>query len=97
MPSLSRFQLLKSRKSSRGRGKCINLVFSCSTQKFDSRGRTNLTVVMVSDYCRDSYQCKFDYAVTGSREAGWFTKVYQWQYNDIRNNGLKPGFFLIEY
>ncbi len=40
--------------------------------------------------CGESYQCKFDYSVTLSREFAIFTKYYQDQFVNIREGVLKP-------
>ena len=40
--------------------------------------------------CGESYQCKFDFVTTLSREFAAFTKFYQDEYINIREGVLKP-------
>eukprot|EP00096_Caligus_rogercresseyi_P016873 TRINITY_DN996_c0_g2_i3.p1 TRINITY_DN996_c0_g2~~TRINITY_DN996_c0_g2_i3.p1 ORF type:complete len:1255 (-),score=221.80 TRINITY_DN996_c0_g2_i3:184-3948(-) len=42
------------------------------------------------DTCGESYQCKYDYATTLSKEFAIFTKYYQDQFINIREGVLKP-------
>jgi len=44
----------------------------------------------VEDLCGDSYQCKYDYSTTLSKEFASFTKYYQDQFVNIYENVLKP-------
>ena len=52
--------------------------------------RTWVDEDMVDSTCGESYQCKFDYSVTLSREFAVFTKYYQDQFINIREGVLKP-------
>jgi len=45
---------------------------------------------MVEAACGESYQCKFDYSTTLSREFAVFTKYYQDQFVNIREGVLRP-------
>jgi len=45
---------------------------------------------LVDDFCGDSYQCKYDYSTTLSREFAMFTKYYQDQFVNIYEAVLKP-------
>jgi len=45
---------------------------------------------LVRDFCGNSYQCKYDYATTLSREFAMFTKYYQDQFINIYEEVLKP-------
>ena len=40
--------------------------------------------------CGESYQCKYDYSTTLSREFAMFTKYYQDGFVNIREDVLKP-------
>ena len=44
----------------------------------------------MQDLCGDSYQCKYDYATTLSKEFAMFSKYYQDQFVNIYENVLKP-------
>ena len=45
---------------------------------------------LVEETCGESYQCKYDYSTTLSREFAIFTKYYQDQFVNIREGVLKP-------
>ena len=45
---------------------------------------------LVDDTCGESYQCKYDYSTSLSREFAIFTKYYQDQFVNIREGVLKP-------
>ncbi len=52
--------------------------------------RTWVNEDIVDQTCGTSYQCKFDYSVTLSREFAVFTKYYQDQFINIREGVLRP-------
>lgn len=45
---------------------------------------------LVEEICGESYQCKYDYSTTLSKEFAQFTKYYQDQFVNIYENTLKP-------
>jgi len=45
---------------------------------------------LVDDTCGESYQCKYDYSTSLSREFAIFSKYYQDQFVNIREGVLKP-------
>jgi len=45
---------------------------------------------LVAEVCGESYQCKYDYSTSLSREFAIFTKYYQDQFVNIREGVLKP-------
>lgn len=45
---------------------------------------------LVEETCGESYQCKYDYSTSLSREFAIFTKYYQDQFVNIREGVLKP-------
>jgi hypothetical protein len=45
---------------------------------------------IVEQTCGESYQCKYDYSVTLSREFAIFSKYYQDTFVNIREGVLKP-------
>lgn len=51
---------------------------------------TWVTDELVRDFCGDSYQCKYDYATTLSKEFAMFSKYYQDQFINIYEDVLKP-------
>ena len=44
----------------------------------------------MAEVCGESYQCKYDYSTSLSREFAIFTKYYQDQFVNIREGVLKP-------
>ena len=52
--------------------------------------RTWVNAKLVDDTCGESYQCKYDYSTSLSREFAIFTKYYQDQFVNIREGVLKP-------
>lgn len=52
--------------------------------------RTWVDEDMVESMCGESYQCKYDYSTSLSREIAVFTKYYQDQFVNIREAVLKP-------
>ena len=64
---------------------------SCSSKFYlISISRTWVTDELVRDFCGDSYQCKYDYATTLSKEFAMFSKYYQDQFINIYEDVLKP-------
>ena len=57
---------------------------------FFSRSRSWVDDDLVAAVCGESYQCKFDFVTTLSREFAAFTKFYQDEYINIREGVLKP-------
>ena len=52
--------------------------------------RTWVDANLVAEVCGESYQCKYDYSTSLSREFAIFTKYYQDQFVNIREGVLKP-------
>ncbi len=52
--------------------------------------RTWVDEDLVEQTCGESYQCKYDYSTTLSREFAMFTKYYQDGFVNIREDVLKP-------
>lgn len=52
--------------------------------------RTWVDAQLVEETCGESYQCKYDYSTSLSREFAIFTKYYQDQFVNIREGVLKP-------
>ena len=52
--------------------------------------RTWVNAQLVEETCGESYQCKYDYSTSLSREFAIFTKYYQDQFVNIREGVLKP-------
>ena len=64
----------------------INYTCKCQNVNF----RTWVNAQLVEETCGESYQCKYDYATTLSREFAIFTKFYQDSFVNIREGVLKP-------
>ena len=45
---------------------------------------------MIDDFCGESYQCKYDYATSLSREFAQYSKYYQDQFINIYEGVLRP-------
>lgn len=67
----------------------IKFLISCENKKIILLFRRSYDIQRAADLCGDSYQCRYDYAMSLNRDMAHFTKNYYNTYTEIREINMK--------